>query len=155
MGVDPPRRTWPEVKEAYWRHHRLAKSRVDREPARPSPSDRVPDEDFWSWEYVDNLWRTGDQAALDHLVDLAESASDDDELCYLGAGPVEDFVRVFGVARIDDIEAAARRSPPFLRALQGMYGIVIPEPIRVRMLPLVPVSVAENRIRLYDGKTSL
>ena len=155
MRVDPPHRNWSEVKAAYWRNRRLAKSRVDHEPARPSASGWVPDEDFWSWEYVENLWRTGDREALQHLVDLAESASDDDDLSYLGSGPVEDFVRVFGVERIDDIEAAARRSPPFLRALQGMYGTVIPEPIRARMLPLVPASETENRIRVDDGKPAL
>ncbi len=101
------------------------------------------------------MWQKGDRAALDRLVDLADSASVDYELGYLGAGPVEDLVRVFGEALIDDIEAAARRSPNFLRALRGTYGTLIPEEIRVRMLPLVPATEPENRIRKEHGKSAL
>jgi hypothetical protein len=121
----------------------------------PPRSADAQDPDFWAWEYVHTLCRSGDRAALDRLVDLADSASNDEELGYLGAGPVEDLVRVFGEIPFDAIAAAAQRSPRFLRALQGIYGTVIPESIRVRMLPLVPATVPENRIRQEQGKAPL
>jgi hypothetical protein len=161
MRGDPTGATWAEAKAAYWaaywRSHQRVLDQADSRLARTAGdrSDQVTDEDFWVWDYVDAIWRRGDQAALDQLVDLADSASNDEQLGYLGAGPVEDLVRVFGESLIDDIEAAARRSPAFLRALQGMYGILIPESIRVRMLPWVPVTVDENRIRLEDRKEAL
>lgn len=57
--------------------------------------------------------------------------------------------------KIDDIEAAARQSPNFSRALRGMYGTLVPESIRARMLPLVPTSAAENRMRKQEGQEPL
>jgi hypothetical protein len=92
---------------------------------------------------------------LDWLVDLAESAPDDEDLAYLGAGPIEDFVSAYGRRMIEDIEEAAKRSPSFVRALQGMYPTLIPESIRVRMLPLVPATAPENRIREQQGLAPL
>jgi hypothetical protein len=142
--------TWSEVKAAYWRNyqsiHLQSQSRQSLD---------VEDPDFWAWEYVDALWRYGDRAVLELLVDLAESAPDDGALGYLGAGPVEDLVRLFGEERIDGIEAAARQSPSFKRALRGMYGTLVPESIRARMLPLVPTSAAENKLRQQEGKDPL
>jgi hypothetical protein len=149
--------TWPDVKAAYWRNHRAVREQVQGRLAQRNPrqSDDGPDPDFWAWEYINALWRTGDRAALDRLVDLADSAPDADDLAYLGAGPVEDLVRVFGELLIDNIEEAARRSPSFLRALQGMYPTLIPESIRVRLLPLIPATSPENRVRGQRGKAPL
>jgi hypothetical protein len=153
-GTDP---TWPEVKVAYWRNHRAVSLQVRARvaPTDPLRPDSGPDADFWAWEHVEAVWRTGDRAALDRLVDLADSAPDDEDLAYLGAGPVEDLVRVFGELLIEDIEDAAKRSPSFLRALQSMYPTLIPESIRVRMLPLVPAIAPENRIRQEQGLAPL
>lgn len=155
MPQDTTNPTWPEVKAAYWRNHRAMRSCAPDSSAITDPADYVPDPDFWAWEYISDLWQTGDRDALDRLVDLADSAPDDDDLAYLGAGPVEDLVRVFGEVLIDDIEEAASRSPSFLRALQGMYSELIPESIRVRMLPLVPASTTEKRIRQEQGLAPL
>ena len=159
MPVDPSSPQWPEVKAAYWRNHERLSLHVERGPHQTgspqSDEDEDQDPDFWAWEYVDRLWRAGDRAALDRLVDLANSASDSEELNYLGAGPVEDLVRVFGESLIDDIEEAARRSPSFLCALRSMYPTLIPESIRVRMLALVPASEVEDRLRKKQGKAPL
>lgn len=145
-GTDP---TWPEVKTAYWRSHRALKRQM---PSREAPHpDKVEDPDFWAWEYIHDLCESGDRVVLDRLVDLAESAPDDEDLAYLGAGPIEDFVSAYGGVLIEDIEEAAKRSPSFVRALQGMYPTLIPESIRVRMLPLVPATAPENRIREQQG----
>ena len=101
-ATDP---TWPAVKAAYWRHHRSVSLQVQGELARtgaPRSAD-AQDPDFWAWEYVHTLCRSGDRAALDRLVDLADSASNDEELGHLGAGPAEDLVRVFGEVLFDAI----------------------------------------------------
>lgn len=157
MPVDPSSPTWAEVKAAYWRGHQRVSLQVDRQLSHTGsrPSDEDDDPDFWAWEYVDTVWQAGDRAALDRLVDLANSASSSEELNYLGAGPVEDLVRVFGESLIDEIEEAARRSPSFLSALRSMYPTLIPESIRVRMLPLVPASEGEDRLRKKQGKAPL
>ena len=155
MAAGASDRTWAEVKAAYWRNHRAMREQAPATSALTDPADYVPDPDFWAWEYVRQLCEPGDRAALDQLVDLADSASDDEQLAYLGAGPVEDFVSGFGGLLIDDIEAAARRSPAFLRALQGMYPTEIPESVRVRLLPLVPASACENRVREKYGLATL
>jgi hypothetical protein len=143
-GTDP---TWPEVKDAYWRNHAALRKQLRESSAITDPADYVPDPDFWAWEYVRELCGSGDRAALD--------ASDDEQLDYLGAGPIEDFVNGYGRLLIDDIEDAAGRSPSFLRALQGMYPTEIPESVRVRMLPLVPASARENRVREKLGLAPL
>jgi uncharacterized protein DUF6869 len=157
VPVDPSSPTWPEVKAAYWRNHQRLRPQVERRPhpIGSPPSDEDEDPDFWAWQYVDRLWRSGDRTALDRLVDLANSASGSEELNYLGAGPVEDLVRVFGKSLIDEIEEAARRSPSFLCALRSMYPTLIPESIRVRMLALVPASEVEDRLRRKEGKAPL
>jgi hypothetical protein len=62
---------------------------------------------------------------------------------------------VFGEELIDDIEDAAARSPNFHRALRGIYGTVIPESIRIRMLPFVPAREPEHRWRQFQGKDPL
>jgi hypothetical protein len=147
-GTEP---TWSEVKAAYWRNHRRTREQAPDSSTITDAADYVPDPDFWAWEYVQDLCGSGDRAALDRLVDLADSASNDEQLTYLGAGPVENFVSGFGALLIDDLEEAASRSPRFLRALQGMYPTEIPESVRVRMLPLVPASARENRVREKYG----
>lgn len=151
-GTDP---NWPEVKAAYWRHHKAVRELAPDSSASADPADYVPDPDFWAWEYVHDLCESDARSALDRLVDLAESAPDDEGLAYLGAGPIEDFVSGYGGLLIDAIEEAATRSPRFLRALQGMYPTIIPESVRVRMLPLVPGSARENRIREQQGLQAL
>jgi hypothetical protein len=155
MAADETDPTWPEVKDAYWRNHAALRKQLRESSAITDPADYVPDPDFWAWEYVRGLCGSGDRAALDRLVDLADSASDDEQLDYLGAGPIEDFVSGYGRLLIDDIEDAAGRSPSFLRALQGMYPTEIPESVRVRMLPLVPASARENRVREKLGLAPL
>jgi hypothetical protein len=145
-GSDP---TWSQVKAAYWRHHRAMKSQVARREAPPPDMAQFPD--FWAWEYVHDLCGSGPSAALDRLINLAESAPDNEGLAYLGAGPVEDLVSGYRGLLIDDIEEGASRSPSFLHALQAMYPTEIPESVRVRMLPLLPASARENHIRQKQG----
>jgi hypothetical protein len=155
MPAERTEPTWAEVKAAYWRNHRAMRQQAPESSAITDLADYVPNPDFWAWEYVREVCGSGDRAALDRLVDLADSASNDEQLAYLGAGPVEDFVSGFGGLLIDDIEEAASTSPSFLRALRGMYPTEIPESVRVRMLPLVPASSRENRVREKYGLAPL
>jgi hypothetical protein len=138
--------TWPEVRVAFWRNYHSLVRRAD-----PPRRDEAQDPDFWAWEYVDNLCESGDRAAVDRLVDLADNAADGEEIAYLGAGPVEDLVSAHGATMIDAIEEAARRSPNFLGALNGMSVDLIPESIRERLLPLVPATEREIRLRREQG----
>jgi hypothetical protein len=52
---------------------------------------------------------------------LIETASDDREVGYVAAGPLENVVRRFGPALIDRIEAASHQDPKFRTALGAIY----------------------------------
>jgi hypothetical protein len=99
-----------ELVEAFWRHYRLSQS--------TSRSERLISEDtYWAWEEVERVAQKPESDALDLLVALADAAPDDQARCYLGAGPLEDFVLQHGTQLIDDIDEAARRNDHFRIAL--------------------------------------
>jgi hypothetical protein len=54
------------------------------------------------------------------LVALADTASDDAALAYLGAGPVEDLVNEHGARLVDAIEEIAEQHPAFAKTLRGI-----------------------------------
>jgi hypothetical protein len=82
-------------------------------PAAARRSDQV---DRWLYDPVVN--RPHDAwPILDALVENVDDRPDG-ALDYLAAGPVEDFVKLHGVEFLDLLEAAARNSPRWRRALE-------------------------------------
>lgn len=100
-----------ELCSAYWLYY----------SARGAGDDRVAEQMYWAWELVDDVGtgRLG-AASIDPirvLVALADAAPDDDAaLAFLGAGPVEDYLKG-GRADSEDVARAARSSAPFRRSL--------------------------------------
>ncbi len=75
---------------------------------------------FWAWEEVDRIVHGADAAAAwTVVVGLVEAASGDtDTLGLIGAGPLEDLVRLHAVPLLDRAEEEARRNPAFAEALR-------------------------------------
>ena len=102
---DFERPTTPDLEElvvAYWRYH----------GARRAGDDRVAEGLRWAWERVDaiGLGRSGAGAVdpLTVLAALAEGAGEDPErLAFLGAGPVEDYLKSDRLDRARLAQAAA------------------------------------------------
>ncbi len=104
-----------DVIAGYWRHYLL-----NRVP--PTGKDRRyrVDDDFWAWEFVEDVARRGASESIGLLVKLAEAAPDDGALAYLGAGPLEGLIQDRGEQVFDAIEAAARQHPRLMAALAGV-----------------------------------
>ena len=100
------RRPPAELARAYLKHHRTqAKG------------------DFWAFEEVGDRVTSDDAAPEDAwaVVLALVVEADEDSLGYVGAGPLEDFVRRVGTAFIDQIEAESRRDPKFHRCLGRVW----------------------------------
>jgi hypothetical protein len=99
----------------YWRYYELFTSE-DR-------AERLAAVD-WSWasEQVDQTVREGGSGAVDLLVALADVARDEPARAYLGAGPVERFVRQHGEAFHTELEAASRQNTRFAEVLRYVWG---------------------------------
>jgi uncharacterized protein DUF6869 len=65
------------------------------------------DEDFWAWEEVNAMVRSGD---LDRTYDitllLLTTATTDDEVVHVATGPLEDLVDGYGDRALDRLEQA-------------------------------------------------
>jgi hypothetical protein len=78
------------------------------------------DEDFWAVDSMFFLPSEDPERAW--LVILAfVSHAEEDELGYIGAGPLEDLVEEHAPAFIDRIEAAALTNPKFQEALSAIW----------------------------------
>jgi len=96
--------------EDFWRHYRLSQS-ASRDDQLAS------DESFWAWEEIERVAQNPSADTIDLLVSLAEAAPDDQARCYLGAGPLEDFMLSHGPHFIEQIDQAAREHEHFRTAL--------------------------------------
>jgi hypothetical protein len=99
---------------------------------------------FWAWEAVDQLTRRDPEALWSFLGSVLPLAADDATLAYVGAGPLEDLVVLYGHAFIDRIEVAAGADPKMLRALCAVWG-------RDRMAP----DIADRLHRLVGKQPPL
>jgi len=104
-----------ELTGAYWRNYELAHVSEDDEGA---------EEFFWAFEAVEEITHGNATDCdlpldpLDLIVRLADRAPDDVKaLAYLGAGPVEDYLR-YGDPDIRRVERAAETNPRFCVALR-------------------------------------
>jgi hypothetical protein len=75
---------------------------------------------FWAWEEVDRIVHGVDaETAWALVVRLVEAASDDRAvLGFIGAGPLEDLVRLHAVPLLDRAEEEAKRNAAFAEALR-------------------------------------
>ncbi len=120
---------------SYWEYWRLARgTRQDRlaierarHPAR---------------EAIDEAVEAGNPSVVQILVALAEAAPSDEDAGLVGAGPIEDLISTHGQRLacrdgsqlLDELDAAARRSPRFRRALQSAWmGDEVPTSVRERL----------------------
>ena len=108
-----------EVVEGYWQHYLLSQS--------GARGDRLAAGDlFWAYESVEAAINGAVEpglpvvAPVELMCKLAERAPDDKALVYLGAGPVEIYLRLPN-PDVDAVERAARRSERFRAALRSAW----------------------------------
>lgn len=109
---------WSALIDAWWEAYRLSQGgRAERKALElGQPASAVAAEDRVR-EIVDE----GGQEAIELLAALAHATSDDSELAYLGAGPIEDLARFHGVSAAAQLAEAARLDPHFARAVARMW----------------------------------
>ncbi len=105
--------------DGYWQNYLLSRS--------ADHADRVRADGYrWAWELaVDVAGGRAEESGpevdpIDLMVALAERAPDDRALSYLGAGPIEEYLRS-DAPDLDAIERAARRNSKFRTALRGAW----------------------------------
>ena len=99
--------------DAYFRHHSQHR-----------------DEDFWAWQEVQRIVESDLKHGWELLL-LLLTKSPDEALGYVAAGPLEDFVDIYGDAGLDIIEAACDGDSRLQYALSGIW--LLPEsPVLVR-----------------------
>lgn len=75
---------------------------------------------FWAWTTVNDLIDEEPERGWEVIL-LLVGRSDDDALGAIGAGPLEDLIRVHHHAFVDRIEAEAARDVAFRAALAGVW----------------------------------
>ena len=80
------------------------------------------DEDFWAWQEVERLVRSGDLGvAWGITLLLLRKAQTDDALGYVAAGPLEDIVDGYGDQALDRLEEACDKDSRLQFALSGIW----------------------------------
>jgi hypothetical protein len=113
--------------DAYWQHYRLSISelRAQRSGA---------DTHAWAEDEVERAVGNADDGVIGLLVALADAATNDGELAYLGAGPVEELLQHHAARFVDEVEAAARAHPAFRTALRcAWYDDDVPSNLVARL----------------------
>jgi len=106
--------TSPELVAAYWTHYRLSQSQ-DRD-------DRVLAQDWvWAFEEVNEAVSEASPGVVELLQSLAEATPDEMACAYLGAGPLEDLIRLHGPMFLRELDEAVRTSLLFRAALQAVW----------------------------------
>lgn len=102
----------------WWEHYRLGGGgRAERkalslgQPAAAIAAD----------ESVRGIVEAGGASVIELLRALAQAVSDDGDLAFLGAGPIEDFVDLHGVPAAAQVAETARLDPHFARAVAAMW----------------------------------
>jgi hypothetical protein len=118
----------------YWEHWRLLRgNRDDRLQAKASGR---------SHDVVDEAVEEGNPAAIELLLALAEAAPSEGDCALIGAGPLEKLISIHsarlttpeGASLVDAIDAAARHSGRFRRALRGVVmGAEVPDAVKNRL----------------------
>ncbi len=120
---------------AYWESWRLRRgNREERLSAQQA--------NHWADDAVDDAVEGGEPSSVALLVALAEGAPSDDDAGLIGAGPFENLLVAHGrrmsqpegAALLEELEAVARTSPRFRRALRSVHvGDEVPGKVRERL----------------------
>jgi hypothetical protein len=78
-------------------------------------------EDFWAWEYVENLIEQDPQAAWRAILALIQGAPSKDALRNVGAGHLEDFLKVHITEFGDQVIEEASHNERLLAALRSVW----------------------------------
>lgn len=124
-----------ELVGAYWKSWRLRRGNRD---------ERLSAEhgDHWADDAVDDAVEGGEPASVALLVALAEGAPSQDDASLIGAGPLENLLVAHGrrmsqpegAELLEELDAAARTSPRFRRALRSVHvGDEVPKGVRERL----------------------
>lgn len=124
-----------ELVSAYWESWRLRRgNREERLSAQRA--------DQWADAAVDDAVEDGQPSSVALLVALAESAPSEGDAGLVGAGPLESLLVAHGrrmsqpegAALLDKLDAAARTSQRFRRALRSVdVGDEVPRAVRERL----------------------
>ena len=107
---------------------------------------------WWAHEKVFGACEKQPQRAWRLLGRMAELASTEDLVGDLGAGPLEDFVRLHAPRFIGQIERRAKENPRFRRALQKVYLPAANDIVSSRLFALGVISVdAKHRAKWQAG----
>jgi hypothetical protein len=116
---------WSSIEQLavdYWHWQRLPSKEKDRDP-------------MVAWSCIDVLMSAPAPRALDVIDAILALASDDDELCGVGAGPLEDLLSHNGHGQQFAAEVAARaRSSSRLRKALSCLWLSNDVPAEVRQL---------------------
>jgi hypothetical protein len=89
-----------------------------------------------SQHFVNDLADAGDPAVMGVLQALVDSAPSDEELDFVGAGPLEDLLSHsgHGAAFVDEVERRARQDRRFRVAVSGLWlNGDVPDDVRTRL----------------------
>jgi len=87
--------------------------------------------DFWAWEEVERRVRVSLAQGWEVIQALVEKADAENSLGYVAAGPLEDFVDIYGDAGLDVIAATCETDEKMQFALSGIW--LLPEsPVLMR-----------------------
>ncbi|WP_052667924.1 DUF6869 domain-containing protein [Nitriliruptor alkaliphilus] len=100
----------------YWRYVATFREAASRSERLWREASEVPIAAFLADQTSPSA--TPSEAVWETVMLLIETAPDDDALCWLGAGPVEDLAVHHGNAFIDQFVLAGRRDPRFRAALR-------------------------------------
>jgi len=97
---------------------------------------RRQDEDFWAFEAVERLVKSNLENAWGITLLLLRKADTDDALAYVAAGPLEDFLDIYGDSALDLVEGAAE-SDSRLRVALSLVWLEPNSPILHRWMAIL------------------
>lgn len=90
--------------------------------ARTPTDSPESDENFWAFECIDTLVEKAPETALDFLLFALPRFTQDSDVAWLGAGPMENIIGLHGKRLIDRVELEARRDGRFRLLLSSIWG---------------------------------
>ncbi len=76
---------------------------------------------YWAWEALDEIVQNSPDEALSYILEIATSTNNQEVLSNLGAGPLEDFLALYGANYIEHVETKARQVPQFTIVVKSVW----------------------------------